>query len=186
MKFIYIETKTAIKEYQPIIFDLLDSYFKIDNYEQLENSLIIYYHYEKQTVGNLLISLSQDLLIDILIYESIFYNQETSLKKALETFLKIKENHYLQYKYYNNKQLLEEGFDSLNVRKLVLSNYYNDLEMYKTIIGFLENDQNITKSSKMLYLHRNTLDMRLTKFKTITNFDLKKFKDAYLIYRLLK
>ena len=57
--------------------------------------------------------------------------------------------------------------------------------MKKTIITFLENNQNISLAAKELFLHRNTLTQRLDKFNRITSFDLKQFKDAYLIYTLI-
>ncbi len=71
------------------------------------------------------------------------------------------------------------------MKQFILNEYYQNDEMKKTIITFLENNQNISLAAKELFLHRNTLTQRLDKFNRITSFDLKQFKDAYLIYTLI-
>jgi sugar diacid utilization regulator len=39
-------------------------------------------------------------------------------------------------------------------------------------------------ASKELFIHRNTLMMRLEKFNDATGFDMKSFKDGFLMYHL--
>ena len=72
------------------------------------------------------------------------------------------------------------------IKKLVLNNYYNDQDMRYTIKTFLEDNQNVTIAAESLYLHRNTLNQRLTKFEEATSFNVKKFIDGYLIYNIIK
>ena len=45
---------------------------------------------------------------------------------------------------------------------------------------------NTLKSSKELFMHRNTLINQIEKFKEVTNFDPKEFQDAYVLYSLIK
>ncbi|MGQ2375418.1 helix-turn-helix domain-containing protein [Companilactobacillus zhachilii] len=47
-------------------------------------------------------------------------------------------------------------------------------------------DSNITKASKLLYLHRNTLEYRIDKFFDVTGFNLKNHDDLILCFLLLK
>lgn len=188
VQFLYIKTKESIENLIPILFEVLNESLEIDYYFNDQNSLTIIYSYANLEIKNTLTSLSIDLYLDILVYESLIYNDKESLDKNYKLFLKINEVYKLKYQYYNNNLILSENY--LNVTKdlksLILSNYYLDKEMKRTIVGFLENDQNISKASKNLYLHRNTLSLRLSKFEEVTNFDIKKFIDGFLIYHLVK
>jgi carbohydrate diacid regulator len=44
----------------------------------------------------------------------------------------------------------------------------------------------MSKASKHLYVHRNTLIQRLDKLHQVTGFDVRVFQDAYLIYQLIR
>ena len=61
-----------------------------------------------------------------------------------------------------------------------------DKNLLTTGINFIENDLNISKTSNMLFLHRNTLIYRLEKIKEYLNLDLKNFKDAFIFYLSVK
>lgn len=61
-----------------------------------------------------------------------------------------------------------------------------DINLLNTGICFIENSQNISKTSSSLFLHRNTLIYRLDKIKEILNLDLKNFKDALIFYLTIK
>ncbi|MGM9969730.1 MAG: helix-turn-helix domain-containing protein [Anaeroplasma sp.] len=55
----------------------------------------------------------------------------------------------------------------------------------KFIKDFAECDLNISKASKTLYVHRNTMLYKLDKLYSLTGFDLRCFKDAYILYSLV-
>ena len=61
-----------------------------------------------------------------------------------------------------------------------------DKSLLSTGINFIENDLNISKTSNILFLHRNTLIYRLEKIKEYLNLDLKNFKDAFIFYLSVK
>jgi len=54
-------------------------------------------------------------------------------------------------------------------------------ELLVTIKLFLENNQNISETSRALYVHRNTLIYRIDKFNKMTERDCTKFEDGMLI-----
>lgn len=54
-------------------------------------------------------------------------------------------------------------------------------ELLVTIKLFLENNQNISETSRALYVHRNTLIYRIDKFNKLTERDCTKFEDGMLI-----
>jgi sugar diacid utilization regulator len=53
-----------------------------------------------------------------------------------------------------------------------------DNELIETIQQFVNCGLNISNTSRMLYIHRNTLIYRLDKIKKETGFDIRKFTDA--------
>ncbi len=53
-----------------------------------------------------------------------------------------------------------------------------DHETLFTIQKFFENNLNVTKTSRKLFVHRNTLVYRLEKIKKLTGLDLREFDDA--------
>lgn len=69
---------------------------------------------------------------------------------------------------------------------------FSDPDLASTAEEFLENDLNISETSRSLFLHRNTLMYRLDKIRRMTGLDLKNFSDAVtfrvisILYRLLK
>jgi DNA-binding PucR family transcriptional regulator len=61
-----------------------------------------------------------------------------------------------------------------------------DENLLTTGLNFIENGLNISKTSNILFLHRNTLIYRLEKIKEQLNLDLKNFKDAFVFYLSVK
>ena len=57
-------------------------------------------------------------------------------------------------------------------------------EMIKTVGVFFKNNLNISDSSKILYIHRNTLLYRLDKIQKLVGLDIRKFEDA-VTFKLL-
>lgn len=72
------------------------------------------------------------------------------------------------------------------LKTFILKKYANESFMIDTIRMYLNHNQNMSQAAKELFVHRNTLMMRLDKFYEVTGFDVKKFYDAYLIYGLLR
>jgi hypothetical protein len=75
------------------------------------------------------------------------------------------------------------------VLKATLRKYYYDLlgtEIVDTAVGFIRADQNASRASKGLYMHRNTLNYRLDQFVDRTGIDVRSFKGALAAYLLFR
>lgn len=57
----------------------------------------------------------------------------------------------------------------------------NAKELLYTVKIFLDNNQNVSESARMLYIHRNTLVYRLDKFNKLTNLDSTRFEEGMKI-----
>lgn len=68
------------------------------------------------------------------------------------------------------------------------SYYYNRFspETIETILGFIEQNMNASKTAKALYMHRNTLNYRLDNFIEKTEIDVRTFSGALAMYLLFK
>ena len=93
--------------------------------------------------------------------------KEYLLMKMLEDLPKFKLSEYLEI-------LLDE-----NARDI-----FTDFEMTNTAEEFLENNLNISETSRKLFLHRNTLIYRLDKIERKTGLNIRKFSDA-VTFRLI-
>ena len=78
--------------------------------------------------------------------------------------------------------------NKIELIKKLRSYYYNRFspETIETILGFIDQDLNATKTSKVLYMHRNTLNYRLDNFIKKTEIDVRKFRGALAIYLLFR
>lgn len=188
MKFIYFYSNQKIIDYIPFLIEVFSPTINIIKYENDDKSLTIYYDYMNGEIEEIVESLMSDMYFSFSIYESILYINIKKAEEGLRLFKEIIKNNQVNSSYLNPKILLSQIIKNKNdlIKQFILSDYYNDVEMEKTIITFLENNQNISNASKELYLHRNTLNQRLDKFQNKTSFDIKKFIDGYLIYRLIK
>lgn len=69
------------------------------------------------------------------------------------------------------KMFLKEVFDDFDPESL-------DEEILTTVYQFLENDLNLSETSRQLFVHRNTLVYRLEKLQRTVGLDIRKFEDA--------
>ena len=93
--------------------------------------------------------------------------KEYVLIKMLEDLPKYKLNEYLEL-------LMDE-----RAREI-----FDDDEMTSTAEEFLENNLNVSETSRKIYLHRNTLMYRLDKIEKATGLNIRKFSDA-VTFRLI-
>ena len=80
----------------------------------------------------------------------------------------------------------EMPWDQLNrIYKAISGNIHiviDDDELILTAQRFFEHSLNVTDTSQVLFIHRNTLIYRLNKIEKLTGFDLRKFEDALNFY----
>ncbi|HPT89365.1 MAG TPA: helix-turn-helix domain-containing protein [Bacilli bacterium] len=57
--------------------------------------------------------------------------------------------------------------------------------MITIIKSLFENNLNITQSSQVVYMHRNTINNKLDMIKRLTGLNIQNFKEAVAMYLLL-
>lgn len=178
------------------------------DFDSLKNILNnLYEDVEIYNYNNYLLLVSDDIL-DIDYSTPTIIESETYSKTYIIYLEKITNIDNLDFKINITNELINIIINDSNASKFIT---LNDLIIYKvasiisnnqqisslikfdiiknidenlltTGINFIENGLNISKTSNMLFLHRNTLIYRLEKIKEYLNLDLKNFKDAFIFY----
>ena len=157
---------------------LLGSSIKIDSSNEF---LIVHHNYNdfediKRSINALAVDLSFNP------YGYIAINPKNDIKEidiVLKLLAKIKSG------IYDLKSALTISNSIDNKKEIfeyIVSNTGLDEDFIK---AFGECDLNISKASKAMFIHRNTLIYKLDKFYTDTGFDLRRFKDMYILYELV-
>jgi len=125
-----------------------------------------------KNLQKMLQGLKQSMVIGqtVALRSHIYFEDELKLEKTIFSIPKT-ERERLYADIYENK-----GFDEM------------DEEAHLTIETFLKNNLNLGETSKVLFIHRNTLAYRLDRISKFTGLDLRKFEDAvfFKIAMLLK
>lgn len=90
--------------------------------------------------------------------------------------------------YWISDLITEVAFTRPDLKSGLRNYYYNlfGAETIETIIGFIKADQNASKASVELYMHRNTLNYRLDHFINVSEIDVRTFKGAMAMMLLFR
>ena len=146
---------------------------------------IIYASYEdEEAINDALEAFIADSMSNMKIYYSKEFNNTDSLNKNLNFIINKFINTDLKKSLYNEVELALELISNNDIAGLdVLID--GNTENY-TIKLFIENDLNTSKAASQAFMHRNTLINQINKYYKDTGYDVRKFKDAYVVYTLLK
>lgn len=184
MKYIIFFLKKQNLKQTDILIDFLKGLLGNITLTKTNETLVVNYDYNEEIdfdeISKMIIN---DFYLDITLLE-VETNNVEYLDLLIDMYNKL-ENKSISY--LNVKLLMRKASKCNNeiIKKEILKEYYNDSEMLNIIKIFLENDLNTTASANILYLHRNTLINKIDRFISITNYDIRKFKEAYIIYQLI-
>ena len=116
-------------------------------------------------------------------YKQAIYTKECAIKFSYK-------NSVCAYKDFAILKLAEDLSTAKAQEMLTALSYpaieevLNDQELFETAENFLSNDLNVSETSRVMHIHRNTLMYRIDKIEKLTGLDIKKFNDA-LDFRLI-
>ncbi len=188
-RYIAIETKENIDQYEQMITSLFSEVLHIDKVKVDQHILWIYFSHDIDiSLKDVIINLSQDTLLDFRLYQSHYYESIHSLEdNLLFVEQKLKLINFNKYVFIDDHIIIKHFIKSLDAsfKAYILKKYIDDQMMIETLKTYLETNQNMSRAAKDLYIHRNTLTQRLDKFYQVTGFDPRKFIDGFLLYSLL-
>lgn len=143
---------------------------------------ILTYDYENMSdIRNLLLSFGNEMMIDIVAYISFFEGQRQELEKKIALCLMER----LSSGIYSFKDALLQTGGAVEA-KAVLSFVLDSTGIDEDFVRkFVACDLNVSRASKAMFIHRNTLNYKLDKLKELAGFDLRCFTDAYILYSLI-
>ncbi|MDI6600552.1 MAG: helix-turn-helix domain-containing protein [Thermoanaerobacteraceae bacterium] len=155
----------------------LNVFLPIDTVENLEESVSAVHE-----------SITEDLYLKARIGVGMLSKSDIDLKLSFQTSraaLKLCSEFKKDVVFYH-KEWLEMLILSIPERartEFVRENFKNpdilsDNETLKTITTFLNCSLNLSKASRLLFIHRNTLSYRLDKIHSETGLDIRNFEDA--------
>lgn len=167
------------KEYFPLIEDVLQMLLGIHSVQEKENILLVRFsNGNKSEIIDTIHSLEEDLNTLISLYISTYdCLEEVNLIYSLFS----KANHDT----YDFKSLLIKS-KRIKHSKDILEFILNKTGVTEEIIlAMAKNDLNVSKTSSMIYMHRNTLLYKIDRLLQLKSFDLKSFYDVYILMKLI-
>lgn len=116
---------------------------------------------------------------------NFFKNEGTYLKEIL-----IMMNDTPGYFFDNHQLIMRVSTQSKSLLRYIKSEvlYYidNDVSLQMVIKSMFKNDLNVSKASKDIYMHRNTVINKLDLIKDYTGLSIQKFSHAIAMHMLLE
>ena len=152
--------------------------------EEQKGYLVIFHNYDSLSeIESSFNTLSTELVFNLYLYNSQASNQDR-LYDELALALAILDD--MPVGCYDLKKALLHSTNIPN-KKLFLDYILDSTGVNEEFIkGFIQCDLNVSKASKILYIHRNTMLYKLDKLKELSDFDLRCFLDAYIVYSLIE
>lgn len=185
-RFLFVYTK-ANKELLYSMFEGLLKDILIIEFEVF--IMVIYHNKERIKLNNYLDALCEDFGVKMSLFEGFLVNKENNnlFRNFIDIYYKCHLNN-INYSSINN--LVLEGFfskeEKMILKDLILIKYISDTQFMKFIYSLFENNLNVSKTAKAIFMHRNTVNNKLASFENDTTLTLQSFKDAIVVYELLK
>ena len=157
------------------------------SYEYEEGFLTVVFDSDsKVDFEEIINGLNNDFYITTALFESGILYEEIDVKEYISHIKsqskKILESNLI---YVDEKALVKLNMEAEVVWKNIFKSFYNDLDMLEVVKKYLDCNMNISQAANMLYMHRNTVMNKIDKFIAITGYDIKKFSNAFIIYKYL-
>lgn len=153
------------------------------------NLLVIYFNKDRVGINEYIDSLSDDIGTSVNVFEGfvIKNRNKNDLKEFIEIFYSSSFNLYGYSNIVDLVHVLRYDKENINsLKEILLKEYLGDEEFLKIVRGMFENNLNVSKTSSSIYMHRNTLNNKLTLIENNTTLAIQNFKDAVALYELLK
>ena len=181
----YIHFFTLNISDQPFIEAMLEAFLQDVKPLHSNTHTYVFNAIPKENLNPLIQDMQSETLSDVFAYVSMPL-KEKEMVSHLQTLLSIMDSYNgIRKGLLTTTALIQYTPISHTLKSFIFQKYAQKPFMLETIKVYLECDQHAIKASQELYIHRNTLLMRLESFYEVTGLDPRRFMDAYVIYRLL-
>lgn len=160
-------------------------------YIEIENYYILFYNKNLDLeIDKLILTLSEDFSVAISLFASgkVSFANPNNFHEIFKVYKKYldKDNFY----YCSNRDLIMELYNKdknilLKLKPIIISKILSDHQLVNLVYSFVNNDLNITKTAKDIYMHRNTINNKLDLIEKETKLNIRHFHDAMALLLLL-
>lgn len=185
-KFFILNTSKYTYEIIDIFKDVIGE-AEVVSYESC--SIIFYFNNIDFDFKSLIKTINDDFYTDAHLFESgkIQFGDATEFSNILDIYNKAGLN---KYTYTSNKNILayliNRKEQAKDLAPVLLNKMVKDESLLMLANAMFENDLNISMTAKNTYMHRNTVNYKLEQIKDETGLDIRRFKDAVIMYEFLK
>lgn len=191
-KFLAVDLELVDSDSKSSLINFLrDLFDNVDIFDLKNKTICIYDDKFEFNLKSIFIPIIDDLGLNIKTYESgkISNKAPEGFKILFESYLKF--SYKSSRLYTNNSDLILDiaraDMDKLKlIKPYILNRVYNDTQLEILINSLFNNNLNVTKTAKDVYMHRNTINNKLDFIREETTLSLQKFKDAVAMYLLIK
>ncbi|MBS5852689.1 MAG: helix-turn-helix domain-containing protein [Bacilli bacterium] len=180
------------KEDISIVQKMLSDLYQRCYFLELYNLNICFLEENQTKIKDLFEALSADLGYDIILHEGLILNSKYSGKEILEYIKVYHDNEIIHKKVYTDLAdvILSLGMGDYeylkrSLKKNLLLPLFQDATTREIISVMFKNDLNVSQTSKLLYMNRNSLINRLDNILKETGLNLQKFTHACAIYQMI-
>lgn len=159
-------------------------FVKISNYDVI----FIFGKYDVD-IHNLFVAISDDLGYEVYAHDAIYINENISSDDIIE-YVHI----YDRCKKTSNMDIADVGLNAKEedyfrfldiISKSNFTYIYKDVVTIDIIEALLKNNLNVLQTSKLLYLHRNSILNKIEIIYKETGLNIQKFTNAYLVKQII-
>lgn len=151
--------------------------------------LFIFQNKDKLELKNFIELINEDLGERTYVLEGFSISKDNK-EYLMQTLKIVMEEYHLNKMYSSTADLvlaINDKREEISIlKKAILDKYLNDSEFIRLIETLFKNNLNVSKTAVDSYMHRNTINNKLSNFERDTNITIQNFKDAVAVYELLK
>ena len=189
MKMVMYIVKESDEE---VINEFLINIYKNSYIIKLFNLNICFIEETHESIKNIFDALSSDLGYDVILHEGLILNSGYNGSDVLSYIKTYHDLEKVNTKVYSdiadiilfqdhniNKELM------LSIKNNLFMPLFNDVVLRDIIQAMLKNDLNVSQTSKLLYMNRNSLINKLDYIYKETGLNLQKYTHACVIYVMI-
>ena len=171
------------------IIDFFENVVGDLDYVLINNQLVIFY-FEKYFFDfkTILDPLTEDIGTNLEIFEGCKISNKEDFFFMVWLYFEYLNRNFYRYASLCDLvlKLYQEDYQKIKVlKKIILQDVLEDNQLVNLINSMFENNLNVSQSSTVVYMHRNTVNNKLELIKRLTGLNIQTFKEAVAMYLLL-
>lgn len=156
----------------------------------LINDHLVIFYFDKYFFDfkDILDPITDDLAFDFKIFEGCKITSRDDFLTLIRLYFSYLGKSFYRYSSISDLVLKVHENNPLKIKELkhiILADIIEDQQLITIIKSLFENNLNITQSSQVVYMHRNTINNKLDMIKRLTGLNIQNFKEAVAMYLLL-